>query len=259
MRKIDYHTHTSFSDGRIDVSSWIRKAAEMGLEELAITDHYDPWDGHLSNRNATDTELLRHFDRIHECAAKSGITVYAGIETCTGMDGKLRLSKEVLSRSELTITSPHYVDSPLLPSQGEYFCDAYWERYKKLLLAQAEGDGEVLGHPEGYLPVPSFAPEDDTFGKRQEVRARIAERYLDEDFYLGLASALKKSGKAFELHGATGTPRTWVVRLLAGEGVRFSIGSDAHDYPLLGKNERAWKLWDDLHLEIISPRSHVYG
>lgn len=39
----DYHTHTTYStDGNASMEAMIKRAIEVGLKEIAITDHYDP-------------------------------------------------------------------------------------------------------------------------------------------------------------------------------------------------------------------------
>lgn len=252
MERCDFHIHTCWSDGRPTVEEIIKAATDMGLDRICITDHYDRYDEHLCNRWKTDDELLAHYDHIREIGDKSGILVYAGIEVATGMDGKLRISDKVQQESDIIICSPHYVYHDFETVEGEYFNDRYWERYKELLLAQALNTADVAGHPEGYLPCLNMLG-DTTFERRQELRAEIAERYLDYEFYVEYASLLSKSGKAFEIHGASGTPREWVLELLDSYGVSFSIGSDAHDFPLLGRNERAWRLCEENHYMVKTP------
>lgn len=241
MERVDWHLHTTFSDGQQSPSELIAAAERMGLENIAITDHYDPFDNSLSNRYVGDDALIRHLDLVRELGAASSIKVFAGIETATGMDGKLRLSDRVLDACDLVICSPHYVEHDYPLTKDDLFSERYWQSYKELLLAQAENDADVAGHPEGYLPCENMV-QGTSFYERQQIRARIAERFLDEEFYIEYGKRLSRSGKAFEIHGASNTPRKWVLDLLSSLGVVFSIGSDAHDIPLLGKNERAWEL-----------------
>ena len=252
MRKVDYHIHSKFSDGQQTILELVKRAKAIGLESIAITDHYDSFDKSLRNKDATDSQLLTHLKTIREIGDANEFEVFAGIETATSQDGKLRLTEEVQKACDLIICSPHYVeyDKPLI--KGDYFNKEYWELYKELLLNQAANEADIAGHPEGYLPCNEMFGLT-SFEERQQIRASIAQRYLDEAFYLEYAKALVKSKKAVELHGASETPRFWVVRLLKESGVCFSIGSDAHDYPLLGKNERAWNLAEELKLEIKNP------
>ena len=37
--KYDLHTHTKYSDGELDVDGNVKRAIELGLDGIAITDH----------------------------------------------------------------------------------------------------------------------------------------------------------------------------------------------------------------------------
>ncbi len=250
---IDWHVHSTFSDGQMTVEDLLDTAFKLGISSLAITDHWDPYDNSQENRTKTDDELFLHLEHIREEGRKRALDVFAGIETATGPDGKLRLSEVVIEACDIIITSPHYVGYEGPVAVGEYFNDEYWASYKALVIAQASNRGDILGHPEGYLPIAPMLEEGTTFEDRQRIRTSISERYLDREYYETLADALLSSGKACELHGATSTPREWVVELLAKRGVRFSIGSDAHAVSLLGKNERAATLVERYGLKLLVP------
>lgn len=222
-------------------STVIDLAIEKGLHAIAITDHFDPMDSGLSNRGATVQDLKKHFASIRAYAQGKPIRVLCGIETCTGFDGRLTLPQEVRQLCDLIITSPHYIefDGPIKP--GDYYNADYWQAYKKKLLNMALGEGDVLGHPEGYLPIKPMGTAGTTYQSRQLLCREICDRFFDEAFVEELGDRLLTSGKAYELHGATNTPREWVVRRLAQKGVTFSIGSDAHAMDILGKCKTAWE------------------
>ena len=250
---IDWHVHSTFSDGQMAVEELLDSALKLGITSIAITDHWDPYDFSQENRTKTDAELFLHLEHIREEGRKRELEVFAGIETATGSDGKIRLSGKIIESCDIIITSPHYVayDGPIVV--GEYFNDEYWASYKSLVIAQAKNRGDILGHPEGYLPITPMLEAGTTYERRQQIRASISERYLDKPYYETLSDALLCSGKALELHGASLTPREWVVELLAKRGVLFSIGSDAHAVSLLGKNERAAILVERYNLKLFVP------
>ena len=39
--KMDWHIHSTFSDGKQSVDELIMNAEKIGLESIAITDHFD--------------------------------------------------------------------------------------------------------------------------------------------------------------------------------------------------------------------------
>ena len=247
---IDYHVHTTFSDGANTAEQMIDAAVRMGISELAITDHFDPFDPSWSDKEYALDMLSRHFFTIRSHASGKSIKVFCGIETSTDMDGNLRLPEEVVSLCDIVITSVHYLEGIRPVQKGNFDDDDYWAAYKRKLLAQAAGEGNVLGHPEAYLPIHDMLSGQTSFKERLEICSSISEKYFDEDFIELLGSALVSSGKAYELHGMSGSPREWVVRNLQKKGVRFSIGSDAHTINCLGCNQRAIRLWENEGLQI---------
>lgn len=252
---IDWHTHSTFSDGELPVAEVMQVAAELGLESIAVTDHWDPADESLANRGLPESVLLEHLEAIRSAAREAGVVAFAGIETCAGADGRLPVSPQALAACDLVITSPHYFPYAGAPEKGDYFDRAYWEAYKEAVLVQAAAPGDVLGHPEGYLPLKPLLEAGTTYEGRQAICRDIADLYFDDAWVDALGRRLAASGKACELHGATCTPRLRVVRRLRDLGVRFSVGSDAHARDLFGRNERALRLVRELGLTLIDPRS----
>jgi putative hydrolase len=251
---VDYHIHTDFSDGEPDYKSAIDYAVAIGMEAIAITDHYDLDDSSLRNRFITETDLEVHFINIKEYAEGKKIKVYCGIESCTDSLGKLKISEQVRELCDIIITSPHYLDYNSKVMQGDYFNKDYWNAYKKLLLHMAAGKGDVLGHPEGYLPIGIFGTAGTTYESRQQICREISERYFNMDFIDELGEQLLRSNKAYELHCATATPREAVIQQLAGKGVRFSVGSDAHTINSIGKTDWAYHMKLKYSLEIFQPK-----
>lgn len=227
--KVDYHVHTSFSDGEASIVSVLDRAKEACLDCIAITDHFDKYDEKLRKYMITEQKLVRHFFNIRSHAEKIGVRVLCGIETCTDFQGNLRLDDMVFEMCDIIITSPHYVEYDDELVQGNYYDSRYWNKYKEKVLNMAGGSGDILGHCEGYLPLDGLLiPGRTTYEQRKDICRNISERYFDQEYIRELSSALNKSGKALELHCATQTPREAVVESLARAGVVFSIGSDAH-------------------------------
>ncbi|MFZ2538076.1 MAG: PHP domain-containing protein [Oscillospiraceae bacterium] len=247
---VDYHIHTTFSDGEKDFKTVIDLAIQKGLTEIALTDHFDPNDESQRNQMATYSDLKEHFDGIRNYAKNKPISVLCGIETCTGFNGELTLQKDVIELCDIIITSPHYIEYEGICEQGDFFNDGYWNAYKQKVLNMASGGGHILGHPEGYLPIKPMGTQGTTYESRQEICRTICDRYFDKDYIDELSKRLVKSHKACELHGATSTPREWVVKQMAENGVTFSVGSDAHAMNILGKCERAYELIEKYSLKL---------
>lgn len=229
LLNVDYHIHSSFSDGQPDYVQILDRAKELILDEIAITDHFDRYDEDERTSSITDDELLHHFDAIRAYGGKINQKVLCGLETCTDFMGNLRLSDRVYKSCDIIITSPHYVeyDGDLIP--GNYFDRKFWERYMEKVLNMAMGPGDILGHCEAYLPYGRLSvPGTTTYEQRMALAGSIAERFFNDDYINELARAAKVSGKAIELHCATSTPRESVIKTLVDNGVSLSLGSDAH-------------------------------
>lgn len=239
MKKVDYHIHTSFSDGKPCYREVIDKAKKAGMYCIAITDHFDRYDHKEKISSITEESMIEFLREVKAYAEEAGQYVLCGIETCTGFDGRLRIGDRLYNACDIIITSPHYLEyeGELVP--GNYFDEKYWNAYMEKLINIASGEGHILGHPEAYLPYGGLlVPNTTTFESRKKLALDISNRFFDESFIDRLAKALKKSGKAYELHCITQTPRESVIEKLAEHGVRMSLGSDAHE--LLPACDTGW-------------------
>ncbi len=76
-RIIDYHIHTSFSDGFFSPRDMILAAAERGIQEVCITDHYSTWKPALAEMEFEEYYTTLDEIRSHETL---GTQVFIGIE-----------------------------------------------------------------------------------------------------------------------------------------------------------------------------------
>lgn len=76
-RIIDYHIHTSFSDGFFSPRDMIQAAAERGIQEVCITDHYSSWQPALSDLDFEEYFSTLDQIRTHESL---GTKIFIGIE-----------------------------------------------------------------------------------------------------------------------------------------------------------------------------------
>ena len=254
---MDLHIHTNFSDGQPTYMQVIDRAKELGIDCIAITDHFDDYDASPNIRKISDNELLDFFNNVKNYGEIKEQKVLCGIETCTDFNGNLRISDRVYNASEILITSMHYVEYEGKLIKGEYFNDGYWEAFKEKILNMASAKGDVQGHPEGYLPInPLLIPGTTTFEERQNISFKITSKYFDENFLKELSDRLLKSGKAYELHGATSTPREETIKLMASKNVTFSIGSDAHILDWIGRNSRAEEMCNKYNCKLLSIKNN---
>lgn len=235
MQRFDLHTHTHFSDGEGTVQDSVDQAVKLGLSLLAITDHF----AEPLNYRMTVLEL-------QELAAivkgkDYPIPVLLGVET--GIEGIV--PKELNQQVDFIIRSVHYLRNPV---QAKTPLDAlYWEEYKKEVLNLLRTGGDVLGHVEGYLPLP-LGDLQTTFEERRALDRQVAEKFFTRDWQEEVARLAVKNQVAIELHSFTQTPRLDFIRICQQAGCIFSVGSDAHPTYNVGKIDWAFEVINELNI-----------
>ncbi len=260
MHKADFHTHTTFSDGKASVKQVIEAALLQRVNVLAITDHFDPNDFRHSISCLTEEALMDHFGQIRTLGHELGITVLCGVETTPLPSGTLDMSPALIQACDLIITSCHYIPYEGKIEPGVFFNDRYWEMYKESMIVMAAGPGDILGHCEDYLPIERFIEGlDTTYEERRAICLSIVEKYLDRAYMEKLAQALLSSGKICELHCATETPRRWVIEYLVSRKVRFSPGSDAHGLTHVGRTDWAYTVARETGANLCTSKEALRG
>jgi putative hydrolase len=260
MLKVDYHTHSTFSDGQPTYKEIIDRAKEIEMDYIAITDHFDTYDPNTRVSSIKKEELLIHFQNIREYAEKKEQNVLCGIETCTDFKGNLRIDDSVIYNCDIIIVSPHYIEynNDIVP--GNIFDEFYWNAFKEKVLNMSLSCADILGHPEGYLPYGKLLiPNTTTYEERIALARKIAERFFDEVYIDELIRNLKKSGMAYEIHCATNTPRERVINKLISAKVPMSFGSDAHILEKVGQvnwGEEMLKKYNGEKLQFVKRLHH---
>ena len=208
--KANYHTHTTFSDGRNTPEEMIQAAIDAGFSRIGISDHadmIDDFDGYVA-------ELVR---------LKK---LYAGrIEVLAGLESEGALGLEHRDRLDYVIGSFHYVNGFCYDDEPKIFTEeqvrAYFAFEREFV---ARGGFDFLAHPDLVLK----------FNEKLPSIATNAEWYHQE--LVSTADAIAASGLAVEIN--TGAiSRGWRTevypsedfrKLLQARGVRFLLSSDAH-------------------------------
>ena len=198
LGKFDFHVHTNYSDGKSEPLVMVEAAEARGMEAVALTDHGPELHvGILREKMAAmlqDVELAR---------GNSGIPVLAGIEAnVVDGDGRVDVDEDFAGKLDLLIVSIHTLGDLMEPAK---VAREYLRRVTKALETRKV---DVVGHPfffhQNLLP---YLPREDI-----------------EDF-VGLAA---DRGVAMEVNLKYRAPDEEFLALCLREGVRFSIGSDAH-------------------------------
>lgn len=206
---VDYQMHTPYSDGESTVAEYADRAAELGLEEIAITDHV--WRSTEWVSDYLDT--VRDVNRNHE------VTIHAGIEAkVINRDGDVDVSEDDAEAVDFVMgvvhryrpeANPPYDDSCSFKSSEAS------QQERDLTLAMLENPTvDVVGHPtRNYY---KFHYDDDA--------PEFPDEYLKE--MIEKAQAVDKP-----LEYNARLPDHIRERLLAHYvefGHEFTVGSDSH-------------------------------
>ncbi len=194
--KGDLHAHTSATDGMNTLEQMARAARDRGLEYLAITDHSRK----LTVAHGLDPERLRQqgeaIDRLN--AQMRGFTLLKGIEVDVLKDGTLDLPDEALKRLDLVVAAIHSDFALPREQQTERILRALDNRYVT-----------ILAHPTGRLLLERDPYDVDMPRVMRAARAR------------GCFLEINAQPDRLDLGDAH-------CRMAKSEGVKLSLGTDAH-------------------------------
>jgi DNA polymerase (family 10) len=194
----DLHTHTDYSDGKSTIEEMVERAAQLGYDYIALTDHSP------SARVARGLDLDRLEKKIEELeqvrnkwqGRKPHILLGAEVDVLA--DGRLDYPEQVLARLDVVVASVHSA-----------FRQTRDRMTRRMLDAIANTYVHIIGHPTARL-----------IGSREPV---------DFDFERIIAAAAE-AGVALEVNGSpyrldlTDT----MARAAQQAGVLLAIDSDAH-------------------------------
>jgi DNA polymerase (family 10) len=190
------HMHTEWSDGIPTLEEYARRARDLGVEYLAVTEH-SPSAAYAGGLSPAEIER-----QIAEIAAVNrkirGVTILSGIEVDILPDGSLDLPASLLARLDVVIASVH-----------SQFAMPEAEMTRRICRAFENPHLDIFGHPTGRL---------------------LLER---EGYAVDLEAVLacaKRHGVAIELNAHPDRlDLDWRHLPRAKElGVRIAIGVDAH-------------------------------
>ena len=169
----DYHVHTAWSDGTGTVEDVVRRAAELGLPEIAVAEHFTPSPGPDEDWWLRPEQLGDYVADVRAAAARhDDVRVLLGVEAeyVAGREAEL---EEVLSAwpFEVVVLGIHEVDGfvfddPALRGDPRWDDpDALLAAYYRTARQAAEwGRFDILAHLDyislwGHRPGPAVLPE----------------------------------------------------------------------------------------------------
>lgn len=234
--KLDYHLHTEFAycaEPGLSLPAVMEKITALGLEQVAITEHAEHLYFSLDDcrngniflkaggidraRNSEFWRVPQYMEAVNRCRSSR---VLLGMEVSADPDGKLYIHGDVLEQLDIVIGSFHW--------RREYGA----EGLVKVTLRLLEAGIDIIGHPFQI-----FAWH----------RAEVPDY-----FYKELARAARRNNVAVELNShhkqdcALYDEKS--LPFLLEEGVKISIGSDAHSIEEIGDYSYQKRLFEEAGL-----------
>lgn len=231
--KADYHLHTSFSsDSDTEPEIMIKKAIELGLEEICITDHMDKDFPVEVYHLDFEFDLKEYFEKINSLKEKykNQISIKIGIEL--GLQTHLAdVYTNLLSYYDFdfAIGSVHLVNriDPYYPEffEGRSSYEAYMEYFEAVLSNLDAYTGyDVFGHIDYIF---RYGPDSDCFKFDYKVYGDILDAILNKIISKDLGIELNTAGFKYGLNHPN--PHEDIIRRykeLGGEII--TVGSDGH-------------------------------
>lgn len=232
----DYHNHTPLSrcsKKDYTVHDMILKMRDNGLTRCGFSDHF--------YRDETDPAFNVSYVR-EQAEGIEGIEVFVGTEVDMTAPGVLDADEETLAPFDyVSVACPHWqsehVKRPLKLTDE---CLAQ-EQYDMVLSLAQMPFADVLVHPFTFLSASSFMEID---------QRRLMSYYTTAD-HDAIIDGFLKNDIAFELHANLKKSDYYesmlpLIRRCVSRGVRFSLGSDAHEMRWVGSILGARELIDRL-------------
>lgn len=244
MKFFDNHNHSTFSpDSHSTVEAAVRRAMELGLAGIAITDHHDidapSRDQEFSfDPAAQQAEIDRIVMELGWDMQKSGFQVMKGIEVGLQPASMEKIKKFTSAYNfDTVIASLHFIDGTD-PYMGTYYGDKdHFTAYSHALEVMYNmivyyRDFDILGH---YDYVARYSPYQE--GCRDITLARFG------DWLEPILKFLAQEGKTFELNTKTYQNHKGYIpqldtailrRFREFGGEALSLGSDSHNTDRIG-------------------------
>lgn len=194
----DLHAHTTYSDGRATISEMVERAAALGYEYIALSDHSP------SQRIARGLDInrlekkIKELDNIRRRRGRASPRIILGAEVDILPDGRLDYPDEILARFDVVIAAVH----------GN-FNQTEAEMTARILGAIKNSYVNVIAHPTARL---------------------IDKRPAIEFDFDRIAVTAKQAGVALEIDGSP-----WrldlndtLARAAHNTGALLAITADAH-------------------------------
>lgn len=207
----DLHIHSEYSDGTASIRDIVQRASSIGLNTIAICDHFWPC---LGSRKAGLKWIEERRDKIWNLRSVfKPLRILDGAEVDISSDGSHAVIAAPLDSFDIIIGSIHFSVS-----------STQWR--STIQKAVAKWRFDILAHWDGYLT--SF---------REEDGIAVAQVLADNEIAVELSA-----------HYISQYPEFFEIARDAG--CEFTLGSDSHRLEYIGRLEEQLELVEALELPL---------
>jgi histidinol phosphatase-like PHP family hydrolase len=211
--RIDLHIHTSYSDGTCGVDEVAKLAQSKKINIFAVTDHYSEFQS-LPKRMPKG-RLNAYLDSLNRAGVIKGVEVEI-------LSEGVSISKRSAGLCDLVLGGLHILNNRVFWGDERPISNpkSFVEDVRVTLIRAIESDLiDVIVHPT-WLP--------------KTIRAQT-KQLITQDWIESIVGTASKHKVAIEISGAWKVPDEPFVLECLRQGVKLSIGSDAHAYSMIGK------------------------
>ncbi len=232
QRRMDYHLHTTHSmDGRQSVEALCRSMAEMGVEEICLTEHIEP--GHPDKSLDIPPVWPVYLDEIRQMREKyPQLVIRAGVEIGDNLLLREQIKAELDELPlDFRLLSLHLVNGVDPYEKELYFAGKTRDQaYREYAEAKAESilawtDFDSIAHIGYAAKFSAFT------GPEQALVYADAPDVFDAILrhIIRLGKCLEVNTSGFASPGDTFAHSTIIRRYIELGGENFTFGSDSHD------------------------------
>lgn len=247
-----YHCHTRWSDGEGEITDFVRRAEEIGLDEVGLSDHYVLTPDRRFMEWAMPVDALDEYvTAVRDASENASIDVRLGVEADFIPETADEL-REVLAEYQFdyVIGSVHFLDGFPIDGAGEYWARltqverddiirGYWVRVRQMA---ESGIYDFAGHLDltkkfGYYP--SVGVSD------------VVSDALDALARSGMAAELNTSG--WHVPAGEEYPSPEIIRGCFERSIPMLVTADAHAPKNLTRSfDRAYALLREIGFRELS-------
>ncbi len=228
----DYHTHTVYSHGKGTIEANVKRAVELGLKEVAITDH--GFRHMMYNVRHMDWKTMRE-DTEYVKKKYPQITVYLGLETnLNSRNGTADILPDDIPQLDLIVCGYHkFVIPDTLSDITKFFLPNFF------LGSTTKSSAKLIKrNTDAYVKLLENYDIDIVSHINLGIKADAVE----------VARACKHYGTFVELNGKRVSIEDKDIEKMVEEGVNFICDSDAHSVKRIGDFSVPMEVVNRLHI-----------